>query len=367
MSTSSFPGVVTQLKLVRGEFTLEVDLQLPGRGVSALFGPSGSGKTTLLRSIAGLERGALGRVMVNGVSWQASGLFVPTHRRALGYVFQEASLLPHLSVRANLEFGQKRIPPETRRIDLETVIGWLGLEPLLGRHDVNALSGGERQRVAIGRALLTSPQLLLMDEPLAALDAASRQEILPYLENLHEVLDVPVIYVSHAFDEVARLADHVVLLERGRVLASDTLHAVEARLDLPLAQAEQAGATIEATVGAHAEDDALSRLDFPGGSLWVARLDRSIGAHVRARVLARDVSLALSAAPDSSILNVLPVRIEAIAEEGDGRVDLRLRLGASGDRVLLSRITRRSVRQLGLTVGQTVFAQIKSVALQRGA
>ncbi len=366
MSPSSLPGVLIQLQLVRGEFTLDVDLQLPGRGVSALFGPSGSGKTSLLRSIAGLERGALGTVMVNGVSWQGTGQYVPTHRRALGYVFQEASLLPHLSVRANLEFGQKRVTPEARRIDLDTVIDWLGLGSLLERQNVSALSGGERQRVAIGRALLTSPQLLLMDEPLAALDATSRQEILPYLENLHGVLDVPVIYVSHAFDEVARLADHVVLMAGGRALASDTLHAVEARLDLPLAQAELAGATIEATVGAHVDADALSRLDFPGGSLWVARLERAIGARVRARVLARDVSLALSAAPDSSILNVLPGYIEAMADEGDGRVDLRLRIGASGDSVLLSRITRRSARQLGLTVGQTVFAQIKSVALQRG-
>lgn len=381
MSAAARSGVVAQLKLERGEFSLDVDLLLPGRGVSALFGPSGSGKTTLLRSLAGLERGASGRVCVNGEVWQEDGKdagagarFVPTHRRALGYVFQEAALLPHLSVRANLEFGQKRIPPAERRVDskldLDTVIGWLGLEALLERRDVNALSGGERQRVAIGRALLASPRLLLMDEPLSALDADSRQEILPYLEGLHDVLDVPLIYVSHAYDEVARLADHVVLLDRGRVLASDALHAVEARLDLPLALAEQAGATLEATVGEHADADALTRLDFPGGALWVGRLARPLGARVRARVLARDVSLALTPAPDSSILNVLSARIEALSEDGEGRVELRLRLGEStecDESRLLARITRRSARQLALTVGQPVFAQIKSVALQRGA
>ena len=376
MSMSSPSGVVARLELARSEFALDVDLTLPGHGVSALFGPSGSGKTTLLRALAGLERGARGRVSVNGEVWQdegEKGVFVPTHHRALGYVFQEASLLPHLSVRANLEFGQKRIPPGERRVgaklDLDTVVGWLGLERLLERREVGALSGGERQRVAIGRALLASPRLLLMDEPLSALDAASRQEILPYLERLHDVLEVPLLYVSHAFDEVARLADHVVLLERGRVLASDRLHAIEARLDLPLAQAEQAGATLEATIGEHADADALTRLDFPGGFLWVGRLTRPLGARVRARVLARDVSLALSAAPDSSILNVLPARIEAMAEESaPGRVDLRLRLGETEGNAsrLLARITRRSARQLGLAVGQRVYAQIKSVALQRG-
>ena len=357
-------GIVAQLALRRGDFALDVDLALPGRGVSALCGPSGSGKTTVLRCLAGLERAACGKVSVNGECWQAAGVFVPTHRRALGYVFQEANLLPHLSLRANLEFAYRRLPPAARRIELDAVVAWLGLEALLGRREVTALSGGERQRVAIGRALLASPRLLLMDEPLSALDTASRQEILPYLESLHATLDVPLIYVSHAYDEVARLADHVVLLERGRVLASDTLHALEARLDLPLAHGEEAGATLEATVGAHADADLLTRLDFAGGALWVGRLARPIGAPVRLRVLARDVSLALSAATDSSILNVLPAHIEALAETDDGRVDLRLRLGQS---ILLARITRRSARGLGLAVGQPVFAQIKSVSLQRGA
>ena len=365
-------GVVARLSLARSDFTLDVDLNLPGRGVSALFGPSGSGKTTLLRALAGLERGARGYVGINGEIWQGDGndesggrrgVFVPTHRRALGYVFQEANLLPHLSVRANLEFGYKRVPPGGRQITLDTVVGWLGLERLLERREVGGLSGGERQRVAIARALLSSPRLLLMDEPLSALDSASRQEILPYLERLHEVLDVPVLYVSHVFDEVARLADHVVLLDAGRVLASDKLLAVEARLDLPLARAESAGATLEATVEAHAPDDALSRLAFAGGVLWVGALAKPVGCRVRARVLARDVSVATCPPQGSSILNVLPARIEAIADEGDGRVDLRLRVGES---VLLSRITRRSCQQLGLSAGQAVFAQIKSVALQRG-
>ena len=371
MPAPPLPGVVAQLALARGDFALDVDLVLPGRGVTALFGPSGSGKTTLLRSLAGLERAAQGRVSINGSVWQDETRFIPPYRRALGYVFQEASLLPHLSVRANLEFGRQRVPPGERRVasnfDLDTVVGWLGLEQLLARRDVGELSGGERQRVAIGRALLACPKLLLMDEPLAALDSASREEILPYLERLHDVLDVPVLYVSHAFDEVARLADHVVLLNQGRVVASDTLRAVEARLDLPLALAEQAGATLEATVGEHADSDVLTRLDFPGGVLWVGRLSKPLGARVRARVLARDVSVATLPPQGSSILNVLPARIEAMAEEGDGRVDLRLTLGEQKENVLLARITRRSMRQLGLVVGGVVYAQIKSVALLRGA
>ena len=350
------------------DFSLQVEFSLPGEGISALFGPSGSGKTTCLRAMAGLTRPADGFFAVGEEIWQdeRQGIFVPPHRRSIGYVFQEASLFSHLSVTGNLQFGVKRLPRGEQGGDLLDTAELLGIRSLLDRMP-DELSGGERQRVAIARALLTRPRLLLMDEPLSALDLKRMQEILPYLEGLHDVLDVPLIYVSHAYDEVARLADHVVLLDCGRVLASDALHAVEARLDLPLALAEQAGATLEATVGEHADADALTRLDFPGGALWVGRLARPLGARVRARVLARDVSLALTPAPDSSILNVLSARIEALSEDGEGRVELRLRLGESDESRLLARITRRSARQLALTVGQPVFAQIKSVALQRGA
>jgi len=342
-------------------FALQADLQLPARGITALFGPSGSGKTTLLRCIAGLERATNGLLRVHDEVWQDGAIFLPTHLRPLGYVFQEASLFPHLSVRRNLEYGLKRIPPEQRKVQLEQVVEWLGLNRLIERDSPAGLSGGERQRVAIARALLTSPRLLLMDEPLSALDAASKREILPYLERLHSELEIPVIYVSHALDEVARLADHLVLLEQGRVIASGALNEVLGRLDLPTAHLDDAGAVIEASVAAHDEEYHLTRLDFSGGSLWVSKVERAIGSIARARVLARDVSIATVAPQGTSISNILAARIGGIQDEGPDRVNLRMSVGSG--QMLLSRITRRSRDQLGLAVGMEIFAQVKSVAL----
>ncbi|MDP1996732.1 MAG: molybdenum ABC transporter ATP-binding protein [Gallionella sp.] len=342
-------------------FALGVDLQIPARGITALFGPSGSGKTTLLRCIAGLERTANGMLQVQDEVWQDGANFLPTHERPLGYVFQEASLFPHLSVRQNLEYGLKRIPSEQRKVPLEQAVEWLGLNKLIERDSTAGLSGGERQRVAIARALLTSPRLLLMDEPLSALDTASKREILPYLERLHDELQIPVIYVSHALDEVARLADQLVLMERGRVVASGALNEILARLDLPTAHLDDAGAVIEAKVAVHDEAYHLTRLDFSGGSLWVSRMERAAGSPVRARVLARDVSIATAAPQGSSISNILAARIAGIQDEGHDRVVLRLAVG--GEHMLLSRITRRSRDQLGLVPGMEVFAQVKSVAL----
>jgi len=244
---------------------------------------------------------------------------------------------------------------------LEQVIPWLGLSHLMDRNDISGLSGGERQRVAIGRALLTSPSLLLMDEPLSALDNASKQEIFPYLERLHGELDIPVFYVSHALDEVARLADHMVLLEQGRVIASGTLGETLSRLDLPTAHLDDAGAVIEAKVAVHDEAYHLTRLDFPGGSLWVSKVERATGAMVRARVLARDVSVAIAAPHGTSITNILAARIVEIQDDGPDRVSLRLAVGDG--QLLLSRITRRSCDLLGLAMDMQVFAQVKSVAL----
>ncbi len=342
-------------------FTLHAELQVFAHGVIALFGPSGSGKTTLLRCIAGLEPTANGMLQVKDEMWQSGDRFMPVHRRPLGYVFQEASLFPHLSVRQNLEYGLKRIPPEQRRVQLEQAVEWLGLGKLIGRDSPAGLSGGERQRVAIARALLTSPRLLLMDEPLSALDAASKREILPYLERLHGELDIPVIYVSHSLDEVARLADQLVLMEQGRVVASGALNEVLGRLDLPTAHLDDAGAVIEAGVAAHDEEYHLTRLDFSGGSLWVSKVERAIGSVVRARVLARDVSIATAMPHGSSISNILEARIDEIRDEGPDRVNLRMSVGSG--KLLLSRITRRSRDQLGLARGMEVFAQVKSVAL----
>ncbi len=342
-------------------FELHADLQVFAHGVIALFGPSGSGKTTLLRCIAGLEPAANGMLQVKDEVWQDGANFLPVHQRPLGYVFQEASLFPHLSVRRNLEYGLKRILPAQRKVQLEQVVEWLGLNKLIGRDSPAGLSGGERQRVAIARALLTSPRLLLMDEPLSALDAASKREIMPYLERLHGELDIPVIYVSHALDEVARLADQLVLMEQGRIIASGALNEVLGRLDLPTAHLDDAGAVIEASVAAHDEEYHLTRLDFYGGSLWVSKVERDIGSTVRSRVLARDVSIATVAPQGSSISNILAARIVGIQDEGQDRVSLCLTVGASS--MLLSRITRRSRDQLGLVVGMEVFAQVKSVAL----
>lgn len=352
-------GIRAHFTMQLESFALDAAFGMPATGVTALFGPSGSGKTTLLRCIAGLERAA-GTLHVNGETWQDDNIFVPTHKRPLGYVFQEASLFSHLSVRANLEYGLKRMPQAERRVQLEQVVEWLGLDRLIERDDPSGLSGGERQRAAIGRALLTSPRILLMDEPLSSLDANSKQEILPYLERLHRELNIPVLYVSHTMDEVARLADHLVLLEQGRVIASGGLHETLARLDLPTAHFDDAGAVIEAVVAQHDETYHLTRLNFSGGSLWVSKVDQSPGARVRARVLARDVSIATAMPHGSSISNILGSRINEIRDEGADKVMVRLTIG---EVQLLSRITRRSRDQLGLSVGMNVFAQVKSVAL----
>ena len=262
-----------KLHLPRSGFTLDVDLQLPAQGVTALFGPSGCGKTTVLRALAGLERAA-GRIALGGEVWQddAQRLFVPTHQRALGYVIQESALFPHLNVRRNLEYGRKRIAASERHIDLDQVVALLGIGGLMDRQP-DTLSGGERQRVAIARALATSPRLLLMDEPLAALDAARKAEVLPFLDRLHQELSIPIVYVSHALEEVARLAHHVVLLDSGRVVGEGSLADVMARLDLPTARGEGAGVVLDAVVAEHDRPWQLSRLAIgpkfgPDFSVW---------------------------------------------------------------------------------------------------
>ena len=307
-------GLILQCRLPLADFVLETDLALPGRGVTALFGPSGSGKTTLLRCVAGLARAA-GRVEINGERWQddRAGAFLPTHQRPLGYVFQEASLFAHLSVRANLEFGLKRIPAAERKVGWDAALELLGIGHLLER-STDKLSGGERQRVAIARALLTSPRLLLMDEPLAALDSKRKHEILPYLERLHDELAIPILYVSHSPDEVARLADHLVLLEQGRVLASGPTAEPLSRLDLPLALDEDAAVLVDTTVASHDEAFALTRLVFAGGSIQVTRKALPEGARARLKIQARDVSIALRGDNLSSIVNRLPARIVGFGE-----------------------------------------------------
>lgn len=356
--------IEVRLKLNYPGFALEVDLKLPGRGVTALYGHSGSGKTTCLRCIAGLERAEDGFVQINDQVWQDSrnGLFVPPHKRALGYVFQEASLFPHLSVRANLEFGFKRIARHQRRVDQAHATELLGIAHLLDRHPQH-LSGGERQRIGIARALLTSPQLLLMDEPLAALDSKRKSEILPYLERLHDELDIPVLYVSHAQDEVARLADHIVLLSDGQVLASGPIGEILARLDLPMALGDDAGVVINGSVSAYDAHYQLLTLQLPDSalSMRVAHAPLALGKQLRIKVQARDVSLSLQAQEPSSILNRLPVTVTGeISADNNAHVLVRLDAGGTP---LLARITRFSRDQLQLHPGQALWAQIKAVAV----
>jgi molybdate transport system ATP-binding protein len=353
-----------RLKLDYPGFALDVDLQLPGRGVTALYGHSGSGKTTCLRCIAGLERADQGFIQVNDEVWQDSDnkVFVAPHKRTLGYVFQEASLFPHLSVLANLEFGLKRIPKPQRRVDMAHASELLGISHLLDRRPQH-LSGGERQRVGIARALLTSPKLLLMDEPLAALDAQRKNEILPYLQRLHDELDIPVLYVSHSQDEVARLADHIVLLSHGKALASGPIGQTLARLDLPLAMGDDAGVVIEGRVSAYDAYYQLLSLQLPGTSLniRVPHTPMDTGQALRCKVQARDVSLNLHSAGQSSILNRLPVTV--VSEmNADNAAHVLIRLDAAGT-PLLARITRYSRDHLNIHPGQQLWALIKAVAV----
>ncbi|MDR0565399.1 MAG: molybdenum ABC transporter ATP-binding protein, partial [Azoarcus sp.] len=315
-----------RLRVDYAGFTLDVGLSLPEKGVTALFGPSGSGKTTVLRCMAGLERSPTGFFSVAGEVWQDErrGVFLPTHKRPLGLVFQEASLFSHLSVLKNLRYGMRRAG-NAKGEGFETMLDLLGIRPLLDRAP-ESLSGGERQRVAIARALLTRPRLLLMDEPLAALDVKRKLEILPYLERLHDELSIPIVYVSHSLDEVARLADSIVLIENGRITASGPLAEIMVRPELSAVFAGGSGAVLETTVAEH-ELDGLTRLEFPGGKLYVSGVSTAPGSRLRCRIHATDVSLALGAHSDTSILNILPATVAAVAAaDSPGHVLVQLRL-----------------------------------------
>ncbi|MDT8406877.1 MAG: molybdenum ABC transporter ATP-binding protein [Methylococcales bacterium] len=351
--------IEARFRIDRGDFRLDVKLSLPGSGVTAIFGPSGCGKTTLLRAIAGLEHTATGYLKVGEDVWQDSQRFLPPHRRPLGYVFQEPSLFAHLNVRGNLEYGRKRLKHQTLTVSLDRAVELLGIGQLLERRP-HQLSGGEQQRVAIARALAVSPSLLLLDEPLASLDEARKQEILPYLEALHCELDIPLLYVSHSRQEVARLADHLLLLTAGRVQASGSVAELFSRLDLPLAQGEDSETVIEAVVSGRDETYHISHLDFPGGRFAVAGKIRPLGQPVRLQIMASDVSLTLEPQRKTSILNIFPAVIEQIAEAGTAQVMVQLSIGSVR---LLSRITRKSAVNLELKQGMLVHAQVKSVAV----
>ena len=351
-----------RLRLERPGFSLDVDERFPSRGVTALFGHSCSGKTTLLRCIAGLEHAASGELEFAGEVWQDATTWLPTHRRPLGYVFQEASLFAHLSVLGNLRYGQKRSRPgrDGEGFSLDHAIELLGIGHLLERRPAS-LSGGERQRVSIARALAVNPRILLMDEPLAALDLARKQEILPYLERLHDELAIPALYVSPAPDEVARLADHLVVMEAGRVLASGPLAETLARLDLPIRLGEDAGVVLDGSVAERDERWQLLRVQCCNASLWVRDTGAAIGDHARVRILARDVSIAPRAIHGTSIQNTLAARVESLGDDSHPALTLvRLRIDGSA---VLSRVTKRSADLLGLRPGLDCWIQIKAVAL----
>jgi molybdate transport system ATP-binding protein len=351
------------LEFVRPEFSLDVDLRLPGTGITVLFGASGSGKTTLLRCVAGLEHAPRAIVTVNGSEWQHGGsVFLPTWRRPLGYVFQEPSLFAHLNVEQNILYGLRRGAPASRKSSpsLDSLIDLLGIAGLLHRKPTE-LSGGERQRVAIARALATQPQLLLLDEPLASLDQARRREILPWLVRLRDELKVPMLYVTHAADEVARLADYLVVLDHGRVRTAGPVSEVLSAINPLVVLGDDAGALLEVHIAEHDRHWKLVRVAFPGGDLWLRDTGLSPGEIARVRVLARDVSIATERPTHTSIQNILPCVVESVAadlEESQSLVQLRC-----GESILLARITSRAVASLGLIGGMQVWAQIKAVVL----
>lgn len=347
-----------------GSFRLAVDLALPMQGITALFGPSGCGKTSILRSVAGLHR-IEGRIAIGGEIWQEGERMLPTHKRSLGYVFQEASLFQHLSVRRNLRFGESRARGADKIVRFDEIVELLGIRHLLDRMP-HHLSGGERQRVSIGRALLSQPRLLLMDEPLSALDSMAKDEILPYLEALHARLKIPILLVTHDVSEVERLADHVVLLREGQVLGSGPLAEVQANPALPLAGSRDAAVTLDAVVAHHEAEYGLATLKVEGGAFTVPMRAAIPGRRLRLTVSAGDVSLALEVPRATTLLNILPARLLS-AQFSDHEVSVVLGLGPDGDGSrILARVTRLSWQRLGLAEGMQVHAQVKGVALVRG-
>ena len=346
---------------------LDIDTVIPSSGVTAIFGHSGSGKTSLLRCIAGLEKAEQGQLIVNETCWQDSQTFLPTHKRPIGYVFQEASLFPHLNAQKNLNYAIKRADQPVSPELYQRIIDVMGIESILKRYP-SQLSGGERQRIAIARALLIQPRLLLMDEPLAALDHQRKQEILPYLERLHKSFNIPILYVSHSMDEVARLADHILVLDKGKIIAEGELTEVFSRIDLPQRLAEESGVILNGKVVEKDKQWQLMRVAFAEGHIWLPDSGESLQQNVRIRILAKDVSLALQNHDDISIVNRLLVTVEDIKSDQDKAMSLvRLSIGNKSlvSEYLVSKLTQKSVHHLQLKAGLSIWAQIKSVALVR--
>jgi molybdate transport system ATP-binding protein len=353
--------LTARVRSVLGAFTLDVDVELPAQGITGLFGPSGSGKTSLLRCLAGLDRSARGVIRLGEQVWQNdSGTFVPPHQRGAACVFQEGDLFNHLDVGGNLRFAERRARGSHPARD--EVVDWLALAPLIGR-DPQSLSGGERQRVSLARAILSGPRLLLLDEPLSALDEVGRREILPYIESLPRRLGIPIVYVTHALEEVARLADRMVWLVEGKVRGVAPPTELLGRLDFARWRGDAAAVVADAVVRRHDGAYALTLLDGPWGDIWVRHVERAVGETVRVQIDASDVFVELDGNGRSSVLNRFDLRVIEMENTPAGQVLLRLARGEPGAPVLLAHITRLSRERLGLEVGSEVRAGVKSVAV----
>ena len=339
-------------------FKLDAKFTIPDKGITVVFGPSGSGKTTLLRAIAGLEKSDTGFLKVGDSIWQSDHNFVPTHKRQIGYVFQDAALFDHLNVEGNLDYVIKRKTALTKDF-IDSIYTLLDIKPLINRSTVQ-LSGGEKQRVAIARALLTNPKILLLDEPLSALDLKRKNEILPYLDSLHSQLEIPILYVTHSQDETSRLADHIMLIEDGKIIGNGPINEILTRFDLPLSHSGDAISIFDASVMSRDTDFNLMHLEFKGGQFIVPDNKLPIESLVRIRVAARDVSITKKKQTDTSILNIFPAVVEEMVPEGDAQVMVRLTLNGV---TLLACLTRKSASSLKLDQGLSVFIQVKSVAI----
>ena len=347
-----------QLKIQLEGFTLDAKFSVPDQGITVIFGPSGSGKTTLLRAIAGLEKSDSGFLKVGDSIWQTDDNFVPTHKRQIGYVFQDAGLFDHLDVSGNLNYVTKR-KNGLKKVFIDSIYTLLDIESLLNRR-IGQLSGGEKQRVAIARALLTNPKILLLDEPLSALDLKRKNEILPYLDSLHNQLEIPILYVTHSQDETSRLADHIMLIEDGKIIGNGPINEMLTSFDMPLSHSGDAISIFEARVISRDTDFNLMHLEFNGGQFIVPDNALPIDSLVRIRVAARDVSITKKKQSDTSILNIFSAVVEEIVPEGNAQVIVRLTLSGV---VLLACLTRKSSASLKLDKGSSVFVQVKSVAI----
>ena len=347
-----------KIKIQLESFMLDANFSIPDRGITVVFGPSGSGKTTLLRAIAGLEKSDDGFLKIGDSVWQKGEDFLATHKRQIGYVFQDAALFDHLDVKGNLNFVIKRAIG-LKEDFIESIHNLLEIKTLLNRKTMQ-LSGGERQRVAIARALLTNPKILLLDEPLSALDLKRKNEILPYLDSIHNDLEIPILYVTHSQDEMSRLADHLLLIEDGNIVGSGPVNDMLTRFDMPLSHGGDAVSIIEAEVLKRDSEFNLMHLDFLGGQFIVPDNSFPVQTKVRIRVVARDVSLTKSKQVDTSILNIFPAMVQEIVNEGEAQVMVRLQIKET---ILLACITRKSSYKLRLEKGSEVFVQVKSVAI----